>query len=288
MAAKPIRQARRYLPLIYLCFAVACWAATVLLAQAPYPTPKAAAVAPDSGVLAHSWAFIVAVTGNLLLFAACGEAVSRSPLAILRTGRNTLSLSRLQMVAWSALVIAAITAAAACRGVALGANEALALRIPPELLQVMGISFVSAAAAPAILSLKSQPADVDQVQAAAHRMGEALVRSDQLVRRPMGSRVRLADLVRGDDLNSAGSVDLGKVQQLAISALVIAVYATVVATFFRWERFGGLATGLPRFSSDFVTLLLVSHGGYLALKAASKPESSPASRPPPPGDRNAP
>lgn len=286
MAAKPIGRASRYLPLIFLGLAIACWAATVALAHTPYPDPKAGP--PDAGVLAHSWAFLIAVTGNLLLFAACGQAITRSPIGILRTGRNTLSLSLLQMVAWSALVLGAILTAAACRGVAQGASQALALKIPSELLQVMGISFASAAAAPAILALKTQPAAIDQVQTAADRMGEPLVGSDQLVRRPLGARVRLADLVRGDELNGAGSVDLGKVQQLSISALMIVVYGAMVATLFRWEHFDSAITEFPGFSDEFVTLLLISHGGYLALKAASKPESAQGSRPSPPVDRNAP
>ncbi len=241
------------------------------------------------GSFGHLWAFLLAALGNLLLLAAIGQAITKSPFGVLYTGRNTLSLSRLQMTAWTVVVLAALMATAAIRAWSGGFAGALRIGIPPELLQVMGISYVSAAAAPAILALKSQEATSGQVQAASGRMGEQLVSGDQLVHRPSWARPRLADMVRGDDLNSAGTVDLGKVQQLMITGLVLVIYGGVLAMMFLWTKLDTPRTELPKFSTDFVTLLLVSHGGYLALKAAPKPDPTPSSAPqrPPPPDRNA-
>jgi hypothetical protein len=280
------RAPRRWIAPSLILSGLSFWAVGLYLASLSGQAPEVARTAQD----AHAWAFGAAALGNVLIFAGLGQAVLHTPFGILRSGRNTLSLAKLQMTAWTVLIIAALATAAACRAWALGFDAALQINIPPELLQVMGISFVSAAAAPAINAMKVQDPTPDQVQAASIRLGEPLVASGQTVHRPDGARVRLSDLIRGDDLASAGTVDIGKVQQLLITALVITVYAGMVASLFRTTVIGSVRTDLPKFSSDFVTLLLVSHGGYLALKAAPKPDSSAAAgpqRPLPPPDRNA-
>jgi hypothetical protein len=234
----------------------------------------------------------LSATGMVLLCASLGLLVTRRHNGILLSSRNTYSLSRLQMVLWTILVLSALMAAAACRSwVAKDLGAALNIQIPNELLQVMGISYVSAAAAPAVLSLKSQTDATDgQIRAAAQRVGGPVTATGQMVGRPRGARALLRDLITGDDLGNAGIVDLSKLQQLLITLMLVFIYAGMLSQLFYGAPFAvATQTRLPPFSQDFVTLLLVSHGGYLAYKAVAKPTSDAdeTARPPPTPDRNA-
>jgi len=254
-----------------------CWIAAFALAPSPW------LLSPHAGQLAS---FLLTVAGMICLFVTFGYAVSDSTLGILLNGRNVYSLSRFQMVLWTVLVLSALMSAAACR--AWSQQAALDIRIPGELLAAMGISLVSAAAAPALLSLKSDStATSAQLMSAEGRLGEPLVPVGKVIGRPAGAPASLADLVRGDELANAGAIDLSKVQQLLITLLLITVYASMVGQFFFDTSFAQKVTDLPGFDQSFVNLMLVSHGGYLAYKATSKPDDvTPTLLRPSPPDRN--
>jgi hypothetical protein len=231
---------------------------------------------------------MASLLGLLSLFTAIGLLVEDSTVGVLLTARNTYSLSRLQMVLWTILVLGALMAATACR--AWDHVAPLSIDIPTDLLTAMGISYVSAAAAPALLTLKSQGTPPpNQVAAAEGRMGEALAPTGQVMGRPAASSASLTDLIKGDELSTAGTIDLSKVQQLLITIMLIVVYGGSLGALFAQPDFAIAKTYLPPFTKDFVNLMLVSHGGYLVYKAASKPaadNNAYAQRPLPP-DRNA-
>jgi len=228
--------------------------------------------------------FLGAFAGTVCLVIGIGIQVAGTPLGILQSGRNTYSLSRLQMALWTLVILSALIAAAVCRAWQLGPgtlSTALNIWIPQELFAVMGISYFSGAAAPAILSLKSQtPSTPDQISATTRRMGEPICVTGSVVHRPTNASPKLADIVQGDDVSTAGTVDLSKVQQLLITLLLVGVYFSMLANMFlhglpsvtasagndHTER-----TMLPAFSQDFVTLLSISHASYLAYKAAPRP-----------------
>lgn len=254
---------------------------------------------------------IAALTGGLLLLAGFGLDVSGTPLGCLQTGRNALSLSRLQMLLWTVLALSGLTAAATCRAWGQWHGSlatALQIYIPGDLLAAMGISYFTGAAAPAVLAVKAQGStDPSHAAILTERKGETMIVRGRVASRPFGARARLGDLVEGDEVGSAGVVDFSKVQQLLVTLLLVAVYAAVLMGLFLYGPQVNPAdaaavaaakdgqTPLPGFSDDFIKLLLLSHGGYLAYKVA--PKSAPATdgsatpageEPPPPPDRNAP
>jgi hypothetical protein len=255
-----------------------CWTAAFVVCPSHW-------VPQPSG---HILSLVTSVLGLVFLFTAAGLLVEESAVGVLLTARNTYSLSRLQMVLWTILVLGALMAATACRA---WENVApLSIDIPTDLLSAMGISYVSAAAAPALLALKSQgEAPGNQVAAAEGRMGEALAPTGQVMGRPANSTALLSDLIKGDELSTAGTIDLSKVQQLLITLMLIVVYGGSLGALFAQPDFAAAKTYLPPFTKDFVNLMLVSHGGYLVYKAAAKPaadNNAGAQRPLPP-DRNA-
>lgn len=240
-----------------------------------------------ASVVARLGMFASVSAGTVLFFVVLGLEITNEPLGVLLNSRNLLSLPRLQMSLWTIIVMSALVTVMACRG--WSGVDPLQVTIPPELLEAMGISFVSAAAAPAILSLKSRvPSTNDEFESATIRMGQPITASGKLVGRPSAGLARLSDLVKSDDLSNAGLVDLSKVQQLLITAVLIAVYAWRLGTYLTGASIGAATTELPKFDQTFVNLLLVSHGGYLAYSATSKPaaEVAPAGQRPPAPGRN--
>ncbi len=249
-------------------------------------------------------AFLATLAGMMCLFAGWGLLIVGDPFGVLQSARNTYSLSRLQMVLWTLVVLSAIMALAACRawGQARGLSNgevstALNIDIPQDLFVVMGISFFSGAAAPAVLALKAQSDSTPgQVNAASRRMGADLDVQGQVVIRRSG-KPRLVDVLRGDEVAIAGLIDLSKVQQLLITLILISVYFSMLAGMFSGDMLPtevvekSPTTPLPKFPRDFVTLLALSHGGYLAYKVSPKPAPgapgsypSTDSGPPPPPD----
>jgi hypothetical protein len=248
--------------------------------------PRWAAASAPANVNGYLVSFGAAVLGMIFLLITFGLAVNNLATGVLLTGRNTYSLSRLQMVLWTVLILSALMATAACR--AWAGLEPLAISIPTDLLEAMGISYVSAAAAPALLSLKTQAATDGQVAAAANRLRESVTHTGQVVGRPPGAPPVIADLVKGDELANAGIIDLSKVQQLIITLMLVVTYGGTLVSVFMSSSFLKTPVTLPDFGKSFVELMLVSHGGYLAYKATSKPgdEATGGAERPAPPDRN--
>jgi hypothetical protein len=206
---------------------------------------------------------------------------------ILIDSRNRYSLSQLQIVAWSALAVPALA-------VTLGNN---ALRMPatsgfPDLsldwtlIALMGISLGSFLTTPIALSVKSRqtpdPSAMENLESVAAQQGlspESLSSNGSLVTKTSAKDARLSDLVTGEEIGNAATLDITRIQMLAITAVVWMTYAVLL---FNTISLGGadgwLISSFPSFNSTLLALLLVSHAGYIAGKVAPKtPQQSDAS-----------
>ncbi len=247
--------------------------------------------------------FLGTLGGTLCLFIAFGLAITKSAFGIVRGSNNLYSLSRLQMAGWTWLILSALIAVAVARlwHQADKSADALNIYIPSNLFIVMGISFFTGAAAPALLSLKSNSnATQGQLNTARVRMDETGVSNNgQVIVRDPNVPAHFGDLVEGEEVSNAGTVDISKVQQLLITLLLMGVYFAMLWNLFvspddgqLWQLHATDAAklkemgldkvcspasckwaALPDFPASLVTLLAVSHGGYLAYKAA--PRSAP-------------
>jgi hypothetical protein len=219
-------------------------------------------------------AVVLALAAVMLLMMTLGKIATGRLDGVLLSGRNRYSLSRLQMVGWTWVVLSGLLALFAVR-LASGDGDPLGLTIPPELLAAMGISVGSLVAAPAILSLKAaeHPSDA-QVDAARHRMGgdspQSVTAVGGVVGRTDAGMARVVDVIMGDEVANAGTIDISKLQQLMISALLIFGYALTLLVRINADT----KLDLPALSENLVWLLAVSHAGYLTFKAA--PKAAPA------------
>jgi len=239
-----------------------------LAMRAPQVVPGvAAAVVMAASILALA-----------VLLEAVGRQITGRPLGIFLSGRNTYSLSRLQMAIWTVVMLGGILAIAICKAW-ISARDALTMDIGGDVYAVMGISYATGAVVPGLLSLKAAtPSTDDQRAGAADRSGDVVTGAGQRFERMPGMPALLSDLVKGDDLATAGTVDISKVQQLLITIGLVGFY--IVLLIDRAMRLD--FHGLPEFPSQFVNLLLVSHGGYLAYKAVPQtPATPPAASAPP-------
>ena len=78
------------------------------------------------------WSFMATLGGTLCLLIAFGDQVTTYAFGMLRDGQNGYSLSRLQMVAWTWLILSALIAVSAARLWHGAAGEAVNIYIPTE------------------------------------------------------------------------------------------------------------------------------------------------------------
>ena len=72
-------------------------------------------------------------------------------------------------------------------------------------------------------------------------------------------------MITGDEVGNFAIPDLGKIQQLLVTILLLTVYGVSI-----WKAFAKHSTigALPPLDQSFIWLMGVSHAGYLAYKAA--------------------
>jgi hypothetical protein len=213
------------------------------------------------GFLVPSLTELVAAPNHLRIAAWVGAAVLLVAfVAVLSHGltgyargalvdrRNRVSLARVQVGAWTILVLSALYAAAL---VNVGADEVspLSMTIPNELWLAMGVSTASMVASPFVIKTTKRRKEI-----ATHGN---IASSSWL------------DLFLGEEADNSDWVDLSRVQLFFFTFVLVLLYGTALASTF-WKRHP-VVHSLPAMNDALVVLLTVSHAGYLTKKAVPKP-----------------
>lgn len=203
------------------------------------------------GVVFVAWAGSAAV----LVFVAMllGRAIRSTVLGALIDDRGRYSLTHLQLVLWTVVILSLIAGVAVGRVVGGLGKDSLGFGIPNELLLVLGISAGSAAASTVVKAQKdtSSPARVS-----------ASAASDP----PRFMQVFLVE----EGAMSDKVVDVSKFQNFWITVILIVAYiATAISTISGLAKIADL-TVLPGFSATFVTLLGISHAAYIGGKLPNR------------------
>lgn len=189
--------------------------------------------------------FVALAVTLALVGGVVGRIRGGHPLGLLVDSRNKLSVSQLQIALWT-IVIASSLGAAALVNVAdfPGGEAPLNITVHEDLLLLMGISTAGFA-------------------------GSALIKAGQLRLnalevRENGDGPALADLVSAEGVGETARADIGKIQLLFFTAVLVFVYsADVIGKFVDVDaRIGEL----PEVSDGMAVLLAISHGGYLGFK----------------------
>jgi hypothetical protein len=248
-------------------------------AKAPHQPSSAAAAGWIVGVVGviclagflapAGWNFAVIALALAGLLLVLGRAIVGRPLGALVNEQNVMSLSRLQMVVWTVIILAAYLAYAFVRIAAREPNP-LDIRIDWHLLALMGISATSFVASPLILGTKKDkepdPAVTAKTALVAgeelatvenNRQGTLYANTDQM-------DAQLTDLFQGDELGNTTHLDLAKLQMFFFT--LIAAIAFVAMTLSNLTAVSPDLGGLPVLSDGFVAILGISHAGYLSSK----------------------
>lgn len=269
-----------------------------------------------AAVVAGTWlarpvsaALLVTLSFLVLLFVS-GWSATGLFRGVFIDDRNRVSLSRLQIVAWSTLILPVLLAGLVHnmriegdenpqpepsprsgneRSAAnAGSNDStrhlgpLEVEIPGSVLALMGISMTAMAASPLIRRTKrvatqssastagAAPVDPGNEPEGAVRIrrgsGRATRGTELVNRSPRSSG--WADIVLGEETGNGTNVDLGKLQNLYITVLLLLAYGTQLYADLRGiGETGARFDGLPPLSEGLVFLLGISHAGYLTFKA---------------------
>lgn len=88
------------------------------------------------------------------------------------------------------------------------------------------------------------------------------------------AEARWSDMLRGDTVANFQFIDLGKVQMLFLTVVLVFAYAALIWSIMSMDHAARVlqlvpSMTLPAFSESLVFLMALSHGGYLATKAAA-------------------
>ncbi len=226
----------------------------------------------------------LAATANVLALAVAIGAISRaltgSALGFALSGQNRYSLSRAQVTAWTVIVFGTLLGCAEWNLLA-GHGDALSIEIPNPVLAMLGISIFAAVAAPAITSAKAQAAQATDDQLATAKTRSVVAGQPEPNIRAVGpvlaneqpGSASWRDLFTGDDVAVAGLVDISKLQQAALTLVILTIYFAMAMRLF---VAGGSIKALPEVGESAAYLLAISNAGYLAYKAVPKAGVTPA------------
>ena len=218
------------------------------------------------------------------------DTIGRWP-GIFVNERNLMSLSRMQITAWTVLIVSALIVMVLAR-LAAGVADPFGIDIDWHIWAVLGLSASAAVGAPMINSAKSarEPAvDKDQKEADPAKHSEAVQRAatelgekeEDIEKNRDGilyvntspGDARFTDIFEGDELANTMYIDVTKVQMFWLSGIAIAGYAILLLNMFLSTAPGQLAA-FPAFSDGIVAILAVSHATYLTGKGFTQTKST--------------
>ena len=197
--------------------------------------------------------WIVSAVLIILLAVALGRLIRRDWLGILVDSRGRYSLTQLQIAVWTIVILSLISGVFWAR-ILTGTAGALDFTMPDELLLVMGISIGSTAAAIAV------------------KAGKDAARPAAIAASDAGEPRRLSQIFLVEEGEFADQiVDVTKFQSFWITGILVVAYVALAVSAIGAAGTPAALTALPGFSGTFVTLLGISHAGYLAGKIPDRP-----------------
>lgn len=220
---------------------------------------------------ARLWSWL-ATMGLLAFFGiVAGHGVTGDWRGLLIDERNKMSLSRLQMVLWTVVVLSGFLAAALANLASRSPNP-LSIAVPTELWLLMGISTTSLVGSPLVRASKGErsslPSQRTETYFVLQKQGvdtNKVATRGQLIVNLDPRTADWADLFRGEEVGNAAQLDLGKIQMFFFTVVLVLAYLATLG--------GGFSAAAPRVNElpaldlGMVTLLAISHAGYLTTKA---------------------
>lgn len=223
-----------------------------------------------------SW--IVAMLALALFTLVVGHGVTGVWKGAFVDERNRMSLSRLQMLLWTVVIISAFGTIAIGRlhVTPLRPSDivgALDIGVPQTIWLLLGISTASFIGSPLIKNAQKAPQlqlppDRENRLLAEHGTDPAAVTVEgQIVKNKSIQDATFADMFMGETVENASHLDVGKIQMFFFTGLVMFAYAFAIAASLKAS---GVPSSLPDVGSGMLPLLGLSHGGYLMSKGTAQ------------------
>jgi hypothetical protein len=225
--------------------------------------------------LTSQWLISTAILMVMLML--ISYAIGGGAFSFLVDERNRTSLSRLQLSAWTILLIGGYWTLAfwdircGARGGTMGPFPAMQY----DLWLLLGIVNISAIASPLILQTKANAATPEVNTSPPHVVASQVSEIGELDSRVNRSGASWIDLFIGEEVANRSNIDVSRLQQFIITLLLVAAYAYLLD-----GTVSGLEVGdpnkpysvvnMPSVGQTFLGLLAISHAGYLAAKALPK------------------
>jgi hypothetical protein len=213
-------------------------------------------------------AFCVTVAGRQATRSALAGGHTANPgvwRGALIDERNKISLSRLQMLAWTIVVLSAYLTAVLQR-VAVGETDALAVAIPQQLWWLMGISTASLVGSRLITGQKmaAEPRTLEgqTKKGAPENLGHVV---GVVTTNETPYAASWANIFQEEEVLGKGSLDLSKIQMFFFTVVILVAYCANL-----WSSLShapGVLQSLPPVADSMNVLLGISHAGYLTTKA---------------------
>jgi hypothetical protein len=213
----------------------------------------------------------------VLVLAVIGKVMCGTWKGVFVDERNVMSLSRVQMVAWSILVLTAVLAfvlhsADTGNGSCLREATGCVPDIPHQLWLLMGFSTATLVASPVLLS-NSGAAEPDQNKSEEITKGLALQgyqTSEQeltgaLYKNKSPQDARWSDLITGEQNSNCLHLDLARLQMCFFTLVALLSYMVLLHG---QLSLAAVFESLPELSEGLLAIVAISHGGYLVSKAS--------------------
>lgn len=215
-----------------------------------------------------AWIIIMSLMGAFMI--TFGHGVTGCWNGVFIDGRFRISLGRLQLLAWSLVILSAIIAAG-FHNVRAGLESPLEITIPSELWVLLGITTASAISAPAVLSGKRNiKPDKDQYQKTESKRSVSVNEGEKPKSVILENRgfedARWGDILKGDESGNGAAIDVGKIQMFFFTFVLVVTYGAAIFNLLATTK---PITGLPPVDEGMNVLLGISHTAYVSNKAVS-------------------
>lgn len=224
----------------------------------------------------NNWLVVMLIIAIFLLLT--GKAITGRAFGILVNERNLMSLSRLQLVIWTAVIVSGFFVIAIERIKSADVTQPLAIGIDWKIWALLGISTVSFVGTPLLNGSKAakEPKDAPEMtEKAAAQFNESKSDVDKnrqgiLYGNSSIASARFTDMFEGEELSNAQLVDVGKLQMFFFTVVIAIAYSVQL---YQLIAYGDLDQGnvkLPELQDGLLALMGVSNAGYLGGKSVNQ------------------
>jgi hypothetical protein len=220
---------------------------------------------------ARLWSWLIIMILLAMFIVISGQGILGRWEGALIDERKKMSLSRLQMILWTIVIVSGYLSSALAN-IANKVPEPLSIEIPKQLWLLMGISTTSLLGSPLIKSTRMNKKlnTANQRKFNILKKGKGIDNVGLIITNNKIENASWGDMFKGEEVSNFSNLDLGKVQMFYFTIILVLAYIVTLG--------GTLAganeaiTKLPAIDQGMTALIGISHGGYLINKAIIRQE----------------